>query len=98
MCPNTCFSRTTCSLSRYNVKFELVCFNCKTGVFLRSFKSMLIKESNYNPRFCEKKSARLWGIFNNHKEELSDPRVHTAVLSPKQHHHDASIQLKIGEQ
>ena len=33
LCPNTCFSRTTCSLSRYNVKIELDCFNCKTGVF-----------------------------------------------------------------
>ena len=31
MCPNTCFSRTTYSLSRCNVKGELDCFNCKAG-------------------------------------------------------------------
>ena len=33
-------SRTICSLSRYNVKGELDCFNCKTGVFLRLFTLM----------------------------------------------------------
>ena len=33
MCPSTCFSRMICSLSRYKVKGELDCFNCKTGVF-----------------------------------------------------------------
>ena len=33
VCPNTCFSHTTCSLIRYNVEGELDCFNCKTGVF-----------------------------------------------------------------
>ena len=43
----------TC-MSSYNVKGELDCFNCKTGVFLRFFTSMFTKESNYNPRFCEK--------------------------------------------
>ena len=43
---------------------------------------MFTKESNYNPRFCEKKS-RQWEIFNNYKEKLSYPRVHTAVLSLK---------------
>ena len=26
MCPNMCFSRKTCSLSMYNVKGELDCF------------------------------------------------------------------------
>ena len=54
MCPNTRFSRTICSLSKYNVKCELDCFNCKTGVFLRLFTSMFIEESNYTPSFCEK--------------------------------------------
>ena len=54
VCPNTCFSRTTCSLSRYKVKIELDYFNCKTGVFLRLFNSMFTKQNNYNPRFCKK--------------------------------------------
>ena len=47
----TCFSRTNCSLSRYNAKGKLDCFNCKTGVFLRLFTPMFTKESNYNSRF-----------------------------------------------
>ena len=80
MCPNTCFSRTICSLNKYNVKCELDSFNCKTGVFLRLFTSMFMKESNYNPRFCEKKSNRPLGIFNNYEEKLSVSSVHTAAL------------------
>ena len=62
----------------YNVKGELDCLNCKTGVFLSLFTSMFTKESNYNPRFCEK-TTRLWGIFNIYKGKLSVPRVHTAA-------------------
>ena len=81
MCPNTPFSRTTCSLSRYNMKGELDCFNCKTGVFLRLFTSMFTKESNYNPRFCGKKLTYQWGIFNSYKEKQSVLRVHTAALT-----------------
>ena len=73
-------SRTTCSLNRYNVKGELDCFNYKTGVFVRLFTSMFTRESNYNPCFCEKKSTRLWGIFNNYKENISVLRVHTAAM------------------
>ena len=80
MCPNTCFSRTTCSLSRYNVEGELDCFNCKMGLFLRLFTSMFTKESNYNPLFCETKSTRLWQILNNYKEILPVPKIHTAAL------------------
>ena len=80
MCPSTCFSRTNCLLSRYSAKGKLDCFNCKTGVFLRLFTPMFTKESNYNPRFWEKKSTPLWGIFNNYKEKLSVPRVQTAAL------------------
>ena len=64
----------TC-MSSYNVKGELDCFNCKTGAFLRLFTSMFTKESNYNPRFCEKKSISQWGIFNNYKEKLSVPTL-----------------------
>ena len=37
------------------VKGELDSFNCKAGGFLRLFTSLFAKESNYNPRFCEKK-------------------------------------------
>ena len=54
---------------------------------------MFTKESNYNPRFWEKKSAPLCGIFNKYKEKLSVPREQTAALSLKQQHHNASIQL-----
>ena len=80
MFPSTCFSRTNCSLSRYNAKGKFDCFKCKTGVFLRLFTPMFTKESNYNPRFLGKKSAPLWGIFNNYKEKLSVSRVQTAAL------------------
>ena len=57
---------------------------------------MFTKEGNYNPRFFRKKSTRLWGIFNNYKEKLTVARVHTAALIEQQHH-NASIQLNIGE-
>ena len=97
VCPNTSFSRTACSLSRYNVKGELDCFNCKTGVFLRLFASMFIKESNYIHVFAKKLTLQ-WGMFNNYKEKLSVPRVHTAALQGQQHNHDASFQLNIGAQ
>ena len=30
--------------------------------------------------FLRKKLTRLWGKFNNYKEKLSVPRVHTAAL------------------
>ena len=79
MCPSTCFSRMTCSLSRYNAKGKLDCFNCKTRVFLKLFTPMFTKESNYNPRFWEKMNSSM-GIFINHKEKLSVPRVQTAAL------------------
>ena len=54
--------------------------DCKSGFFLRLFTSMFAKENNYNSRFCEKKSARLGGIFNTYKRKLSVPRVHTTAL------------------
>ena len=62
VCPNTCFSRTACSLSKCNVKCELDCFNCKTGVFLRLFTSMFTKQ--LQSTFF---STRLWVIFNSYK-------------------------------
>ena len=80
VCPNTCFSRTTCSLSTYKVKGELDCFNCKTGVFIGLLTSVFTKESNYNRR-SPKKSTSLWGIFDSYKEKLSVPRVHTMTLT-----------------
>ena len=97
MCPNTSFSRSTCSLSRYNVKGDLDCINCKTRVFLRLFTSMFTKKAITIHVFA-KKSIHQWGIFNNYKEKLSVPRVDTATLSLKQQHHNAPIELKIGEQ
>ena len=60
--PNTCFSCTSCSLSRYNIKCELDCFSCKTGVFLRLFTSMFTKQNNYNPRFCKKINSAMGNI------------------------------------
>ena len=59
---------------------ESDCFNCKGGVLLRLFTSVFTKQNNYKPRFCNKKVTHLWGIFNNYKEKLSVPRVHTAAL------------------
>ena len=79
MCPNTCFSRTTCSLSRYNVKGELDCFNCGTGFFLRLFTLTFTKESNYNPRFCEKKSTRLFLSNNTIMHQFSKTFVNSKV-------------------
>ena len=80
MCPNTCFSRTTCSLSRYNVKGELDCFNCRTGGFSQIIHFNVYKGKQSQSTFLRKKSTRLWGIFNNYKEKLSVPRLHTAAL------------------
>ena len=79
MCPSTCFSRTNCSLSRYNAKGKLNCFNCKTGVFLRLFTLMFTNGSNYNSRFGEKINSSM-GNINNNKKKLSVPRVQTAAL------------------
>ena len=75
MCPSTWFSRTNCSLSRYNAKGKLDCFTCKTGVFLDYSPQCLQKKA----RFWEK-SAPLWGIFIIYKEKLSVPIVQTAAL------------------
>ena len=79
MCPNTCFSCTACSLSRYNVQGELDCFNCETGFFLRLFTLMFTKESNYIHVFEKKKATRLCGMLDNYEEKLSVLRVHTAA-------------------
>ena len=79
MCSNTCLSRTTCSLSRYKVKGELDCFNCKMGGFLRLFTSMFTKKAIIIHVFA-KKSNRLRGIITNYKEKHSVPTVHTAAL------------------
>ena len=51
----------------------------------RVFFSELIHFNVYKRKqsqstFLRKKSIRLWGIFNNYKEKLSVPRVHTAAL------------------
>ena len=73
--PNMCFSRTTCSLIRYIRLFEL-----QDGVFSQIIHFNVYIKKNYNPRFCKKKSTRVWGILNNYKEKLNAPRVHTAAL------------------
>ena len=79
MCPSKCFPRTNCSLSRYNAKGKLDCFNCKTGVFLRFFTPVFTKKA-ITIHVLGGKSTSLWGIFNNYKEKLSIPRVQTAAL------------------
>ena len=75
MSPSTCFSRTNCSLSRYNAKGKLDCFNYKTG-----FSQIIhYKRKRLQSTFLGKKSTPLWGIFNNYKEKLSVPSVQTAA-------------------
>ena len=66
---------STCSLSRYNVKGESDCFNCKTGFFLRLFTSMFTITIDV----LRKKSTGLWGIFNNYKEKLK-PGFHLDIF------------------
>ena len=80
MCPSTCLSRTNCSLTKYNAKGKLDCFNCKTGVLPQIIHSNVYKRKQLQSTFLGKKSARPWGIFNNYKEKLSVPRVQTAAL------------------
>ena len=78
MCPNTCFSCscTICSLSKYDIKCELDCFNCKTGGFLRLFTSMFIKKlSTSNHLFA----IDLTNI-NNYKEKPSVSSVHNTIM------------------
>ena len=62
MCPNTSISRTTCSLSKYNVNSEIRLFKLQDGFFLRLFTSMFTKENNYNPRFCKKINSSIAGV------------------------------------
>ena len=81
MCPNTSFLRTTYQLGRYNVKGESDCFNCKTGFFLKLFTSAVYERKQLQSTVFAKKSTRQLGIFNNCKEKLSVPRVHTAALT-----------------
>ena len=82
MCPNTCFSRTTYSLNRYNVKGEIDCFNCKARGFLRLFTLMFTKESNGQSTFLRQNQL----VYSEYltiikKSKLNDPRVHTAALT-----------------
>ena len=78
-----CFSRMTCLLNGYNVKGESDCFNCKTGGGGGSqiVHFNVYKRKELQSTFLRKKSARLWGIFNNYKENLSVPEVNTAALT-----------------
>ena len=99
MCPNTSFSHTTCSLSRYNVKGEYIVLTARRGGGggLSSYSLQRLQNKAITIHVFAKKSTRPWGIFNNYKGNLSVPRVQTAVLTEQQNH-NASIQLKIGEQ
>ena len=54
MCPNTCFSRTTCLLSKHNVKGELDCFNCKMGFFSNCSLQCLQKKGTAIHVFAKK--------------------------------------------
>ena len=88
----------TCSLSRYNVKGELDCFNCKTGVF-SDFSLQSLQKTAITIHVSAKKATHLWRIFNYYREKLSVPTVHNAALiESRQQHHNASVQLNIGEQ
>ena len=81
MCASTSCSRTTCSLSMYNVEGELDCFNCKTGGFSQNIHFNVYKGKELQSTLLRRKSTRPWGIFYNYKEKLSVRRVHTAALT-----------------
>ena len=50
-----CLARVSnCSLSRYNAKGKLECFNCKTGVFVRLFTPMSTKRKQLQSTFLGK--------------------------------------------
>ena len=58
-----------------------------TGVFLRLFTSMFTKESNYNPRFCEKSqlaNAEYLTIIKIIKIMKCSQSIHTAALTESQ--------------
>ena len=80
MCPSTRFSRTNCSLSRYNAKGKLTCFNCKTGVFLTNYSLQTLQKKAITIHVLGEKLSPLWGIFNNYKEALRVSRVEAAAL------------------
>ena len=79
MWPSTSFSHTNCSLSRYNAKGKLDCFNCKTGVFSSDYSLQCLQKKAITIHVFGEKSTPLWGIFNNYKKKLSVPTVHTAA-------------------
>ena len=79
MCPSTCFSRTNCSLSRYNAKGKLDC-SLQDGGFSQVIHSNVYKRKQSQSMFLGKQSAPLWGIFNNYNEKLRVLRVQTAAL------------------
>ena len=77
MCPKKCFSRTTCSLSRYYVKVELDCFNCKSGFSQIIHLIQCLQKEGITVHVFAKKSTCPWGIFNNYREKSSVFKVRT---------------------
>ena len=77
----------TCSLSRYNVKGDLL----HNGGFPQIIHFNVYKRKQLQSTFLRKKSTRQCGIFNNYKEKLSVPRVYTLLhwLSLKQQNYKA---------
>ena len=74
-----CFSRTTRSLSKYNVKIELDCSDCMKG-FFSDYSLQCLQNKTIKIHVLQKKSTRLWGIFISYKGKLNVPRVHTEIL------------------
>ena len=74
MCPSTCFSRTNCSLSRYNAKDKLDCFNCKTGIFSQIINFIVYKRKQLQSTFLEKIQLR-YGEDLTIIKKWSIPRV-----------------------
>ena len=81
MCPNTCFSCTACSLSRYNVRGELDCLNCETGILSQIIHFNVDKRKQLQSTFLRKKPTRPWGILSNYKEKLR-LQLHVAIYRP----------------
>ena len=63
MCPSTSFSRTNCSLGRYNVKCKLDCFNYKTGEFSSDYSLQCLQKKAITIHVLEKENQLLHGEY-----------------------------------
>ena len=98
MRPNTCFSRTTYSLNRYNVKGELDCFNCKTRGGFSDYPRQCLQKKAIRILVFAEKSTRLWEYLTIIKKlkikcSLGTHCCINCVLSNSTN--NASIQLNI---